>query len=120
MANPTRPRVTKITVEFDNGATTKTYPDENGYMPAGLFWENGTFKGTDILGAYYKYVKTDKWMEKKDLEKQFGADRAAKVLKGKDKINLTQEVVDEIWGTTNNDDTLPGVLSKDPACDVGS
>jgi hypothetical protein len=115
MSNGTiRPRVTKITVEFDD-FSTKTYPDANGYMPVALFWSDDVV--ANILGAYYDGLTTKRQMTHEKLVTQFGKVRADAVCPGTS-VELNKTVVTTIWNTPNPP-TLLGIMSKDPGCDIG-
>ncbi len=116
-----RPKVTKITVVFDDGSQ-KIYSRDDGNFPVALFWGNenpGEVSGIDVLGAFYKYVKKDKKTTHAKLKAKFGKVRADAVCPDPTKdVTLTQQVIEKIW-KTENPGTLPGTMSKDPDCDIG-
>jgi hypothetical protein len=116
MSNGNRKKVSKVTVEFNDG-TKKTYPD-NGYMPVALFWSDHSV--IDILGSYYDSVKTDHQMTYEKLQDHFGATRAIAVCSdgpGKS-VTVDKKMIEEIWNTPNQA-LLPPLMSKDPGCDAG-
>lgn len=117
MSNGTRSQVTGITVRFSDG-TSKTYPDEKGYMPIALFWSDDAV--VNILGAYYDGLTPPHKMSYDNLVTQFGPIRAIAVCPGGPgaSVDLNKSVVTTIWNTPNQT-TLPRIMSKDPNCDIG-
>jgi hypothetical protein len=120
MSNGKHPKVTRIMVAFDNGET-RVYPDDVGYMPVALFWngdDSNEDSGIDILGKYYKHVKKGHKMHFDKLKKNFGEGRAKKVCNPDEEIEITDDVIKTIW-EAESDQSLLGIISKQPGCDSG-
>lgn len=120
MSNGNRKKVTKITVEFEDG-TKKTYPDsENGPMPVALFWCKESDPKFDavvqILGPYYE--GKGRRMPFQRLKDRLGEKRALAVSPNQTEIVLDKNVIETLWNTPNPDQ-LPPLLAKYPGCDIG-
>jgi hypothetical protein len=122
MSNGTRKKVTRITVEFDDGSR-RVYPDDVGYMPVALFWDGddpANDSGIKILGAYYDGLAASgnpHEMTYDRLERNFCRPIADAVCKPGASVELTTSVIDKIWRTACN--PLLGIISKQPGCDAG-
>ncbi len=109
MSNGTRPKVTKVTVEFDTGVT-KTYLDTQENMPIGLFWEDASVD--DILAEFYA-DGAGHTMTYDELKTHFGEVRAQAVGQPGQTVTITRDVVKTIWRTADNGDML-GIMAKIP------
>jgi len=114
MSNGTRPKVTKITVEFDNGATN-VYPVVHGVMPIGLFWEDAS---VDLILAEFYGDGAGHTMTYDELKAHFGEVRARAVGQPGQTVTITRDVVKTIWRTADNGELL-GVIAKLPRTTIG-
>ncbi len=117
MSNGTRPKVTSITVKFDNNME-KTYTAANGYMPVALFWSDETV--VSILGSYYDGLTTPHMMTYEKLLQHFGKIRADAICPNGPGhlVEIRKDTVITIWNMPNQT-TMLGIISKDPDCDIG-
>jgi len=109
MNNAIRPKVKKITVELDNGAI-KEYPDVQGNMPIGLFWED--LSVIEILAEYYGGGAGHD-IPYEILSAYFGeaGARAVDAQPGKT-ITVTRDVITKLWNTPGDDGNLPALITK--------
>lgn len=114
MSNGTRPKVTKITVEFDSGAT-KTYLSTQTDMPMGLFWEDASVD--QILAEFYG-DGAGHTMTYDELKAHFGETRAQAVGQPGQTVTISRDVVKTIWRTADNGELL-GLIAKIPRTAIG-
>ncbi|MCX6584065.1 MAG: hypothetical protein NT166_28150 [Candidatus Aminicenantes bacterium] len=109
MNNVIRPKVKKITVELDNGAI-KEYPDVQGNMPIGLFWED--LSVIRILAEYYGDGAGHD-IPYEILSAYFGeaGARAVGAQPGQP-ITVTRDVIAKLWNTPGDDGNLPALITK--------
>lgn len=114
MSNGTRPKVTKITVEFDTLAP-KVYPTVQGIMPIGLFWED---ESVDPILAEFYGDGAGHTMTYDELKANFGEVRALAVGQPGQTVTISRDVVKTIWRTEDNGELL-GIIAKIPRTAIG-
>ena len=100
-----RPQVTSIAVTLSDGRTLSF----DATNLEGLFWSDRTVN--EMLGPFYNTF--DMQITPANL---VGSEAALPVLGGESSVDITPDLVDQLWNAADSEGNLPVVIKKQKAC----